>query len=179
APGGTSATCGSSSRRRPNRLAGSPGARSPSTDLGRNRRPLVNVDEAAVVRRDGLPGPAAVEPGGVGGVRLDRLREDRAPDREADVAVEPGRRAQPLVHLRVRRTAAEDDARDAIAALAAAELGDLATRLPVVEALDLPDVRLDAAVLQLQDRLQHQLWAQLGVVAIFAAVDAGQLGLLG
>src|SRR5581483_5956251 len=83
--------------------------------------------------------------------------------------------AQPLVDLVVGRAAAEHDARDVVAPLAPHELRDLVARLSVVDALDLPDVRLDARVLQLQDRLEHQLRANLAVVTVVAAADALEL----
>ncbi len=44
-----------------------------------------------------------------------------------------------------------------------------------VDALDLPDVRLDAGVLELDDRAPHQLGAQLGVVAVGVAADLLEL----
>src|SRR4051812_12531740 len=152
--------------RRPSRILG------PS---GRSRRSLVHLDEAQIVARDLLGSGLAVEALRVGGVRLHRLAEDRAADREADVAVETRACAQPLVDLVVRGAAAEHDARDAVAAFAAHELRDLVARLAVLDPLDLPDVRLDAAVLQLQDRLHHQLRTNLGVVAILAAGDGLEL----
>src|SRR5581483_7065932 len=80
--------------------------------------------------------------------------------------------AQPLVDLVVGRAAAEHDAGDVVAPLAPHELRDLVARLAVVDALDLPDVRLDTRVLQLQDRLAHQLRTDLAVVTVVAAADA-------
>src|SRR4051794_25716198 len=68
-------------------------------------RSLVDVDEAAVLARDRGDGCFAVEALGIGGVRLHRLAEDRAADREADVAVETRAGAQPLVDLLVGRAA--------------------------------------------------------------------------
>ena len=55
-----------------------------------------------------------------------------------------------------------------------------ASRSPrLVDALDLPDVGLDALVLDLLDRAAHQLRAQLGVVAVGVAADRLELGRLG
>ena len=48
-----------------------------------------------------------------------------------------------------------------------------------VDALDLPDVDLDAVVLDLLDRAPHQLRAQLGVVAVGVAADRLELVVLG
>ena len=48
-----------------------------------------------------------------------------------------------------------------------------------VDALDLPDVDLDAEVLDLLDRAPHQLRAQLGVVAVGVAADRLELRVLG
>src|SRR5579862_3549484 len=145
---------------------------------GRSGRAVVDVDEATVVRRHLLGCRIAVEALRVGGVRLHGLAEDRAPDRKADVPLDAGAGAQPLVDLRVGRAAPEHDARDAVAPFAANELCDLATRLAIVDALDLPDVGLDARVLQLEDDLHHQLGAKLDVVTVLAPVDARELRLL-
>ena len=51
--------------------------------------------------------------------------------------------------------------------------------LALVDALDLPDVDLDAVVLDVLDRLLHQRRAQLGVVAVAVAADRLELVLLG
>ena len=48
-----------------------------------------------------------------------------------------------------------------------------------VDALDLPDVDLDAGVLEVLDRAAHQLGAQLGVVAVGVAADGLELLVLG
>ncbi len=86
---------------------------------------------------------------------------------------------EPVVDLGVVGAAAEHDAVDAVAA-AAARLRDehLAVRA-LFDALDLPDVDLDAGVLDLGDRAAHQLRAQLCVVAVGVAADVFQLGVLG
>ena len=49
----------------------------------------------------------------------------------------------------------------------------------LVDTLDLPDVDLDAGVLDLGDGAAHQLGAQLGVVALDVLLDGLQLGVLG
>ena len=84
-----------------------------------------------------------------------------------------------MVDLRVVGAAAEHHADDAVAP-ARAGLGDehLAVRA-LVDALDLPDVDLDAGVLDLGDRAPHQLGAQLGVVAVGVAAHGLQLRVLG
>src|SRR5205823_11792232 len=119
----------------------------PCFSLRRRRGSFVDLDEAQVVPRDLVGRRLAVEAVGVRGVRLHGLGEDRAADREADVPVEPRTGAQPLVDLVVGGAAAEHDARHMVAPFAARELGDLVARLAVVDALDLPDVSLDTAVL--------------------------------
>ena len=48
-----------------------------------------------------------------------------------------------------------------------------------VDALDLPDVDLDAEVLAVLDRAAHQLRTQLGVVAVGVAADGLELVVLG
>ena len=57
--------------------------------------------------------------------------------------------------------------------------GDPLAVLLGLDALDLPDVGLDARGLQLLDRAPHQLRAQLRVVAVRVAADLLQLGALG
>ena len=65
-------------------------------------------------------------------------------------------------------------------AAAGAGLGDEHLAVgALVDALDLPDVDLDAGVLDLGDRAAHQLGAQLGVVAVGVAADRLELGVLG
>src|SRR5689334_13830361 len=134
--------------------------------LGRCVCPFVHVDEPTVVRRDLRHRGVAIESVRICGVCLDRLREDRAADRKADVTLETRAGTEPLVDLLVRSAAAEHDARDALASFATAELRDLAARLAIVDPLDLPDVGLDAGVLKLEDRLHHQLRPELRVVAV-------------
>src|SRR6266568_7215646 len=68
--------------------------------------PLVDLDEAQVVSGDLLDRGVAIE-ARVHGIGLHRLAEDRAADRETDVALEPGGRAQPPVDLLVRGAAAQ------------------------------------------------------------------------
>ena len=85
-----------------------------------------------------------------------------------------------MVDLLVGRAAAQQHGGDALAALAGAGLLDQHLRVLLrVDALDLPDVDLDAEVLDLLDRAPHQLRAQLGVVAVGVAVDRLELVVLG
>ena len=58
-------------------------------------------------------------------------------------------------------------------------LGDADAVAALVEPLDLPDVRLDAARLELADRVDHESRPQLAVVAVGVAADGRQLLLLG
>jgi hypothetical protein len=79
-------------------------------------------------------------------------------DREADEAVDRRAARSQLVDLLVARAAAEQHADDALAALALARLlaEHLASEL-LVDALDLPDVDLEAEVLAVRDRAAHEL----------------------
>ena len=86
---------------------------------------------------------------------------------------------QPVVDLGVVGAAAEHDADDAVAAAGARLRDEHLAVGALVDALDLPDVDLDAGVLDLGDRAAHQLGAQLGVVAVGVAADRCQLGVLG
>src|SRR4029079_18698416 len=101
---------------------------------------------------------------------------DRAADREADEALDGRGGAQPLVDLLVARAAAEEDADDALAPGALPCLAGEHLRVgALVDALDLPDVDLDAEVLRLLDRAAHELRPQLRVVALLVAAERRQL----
>src|SRR5215208_2230150 len=129
---------------------------------------LVDLHEAQVVVRDLLRRSVALERAVE--VALERVPPDRAADREPDVAVHRGARAQPAINLLVARPTPEHHADDLVATLAGTRLlGEhLAVRL-LVHALDLPDVDLDAELLAVLDRAPHQLGPQLGVVAVGVA----------
>src|SRR4030095_16906389 len=91
----------------------------------------------------------------------ERLPEVGAADREADEAADAGCRRQPLAHLRLVLAPAEDNAADAVPPAAARRSHDLLAVLATVEPLDLPDVRLDAGILELADRPAHEPWLEL------------------
>src|SRR5918998_2420545 len=137
----------------------------------------VDPDEALVVARDLLrrvdPLEHPVE------VALERVPPDRAADREAHVALDRRAGAQPAVDLLVVGPAAEDHAHDAVAVPGAGLLDDRLAVLLAVEALDLPNVGLDARVLDVGDRRPHELGPQLEVVAALLARDHLELSLLG
>ena len=64
-----------------------------------------------------------------------------------------------------------------LAALAGARLlGEPLGVGALFDPLDLPDVDLDAELLELRDRPAHQLRTQLGVIAVVVAADGGKLG---
>ena len=102
------------------------------------------------------------KPSGSAAYALIAVGEDRAADREADVALEAGAGAQPFVDLRVRGTTAEHDARHVVAAAVPDEVRDRVARVAVVDALDLPDVGLHPARAELEDRIHHQPGTELG-----------------
>ena len=106
---------------------------------------------------------------------LQRVPPDRPADREPAVAGDAARRAQPGVDRRVVGTTTEHHARHAVAAADPALLGDRRAVLGVVDALDLPDVGLDAGLLQLRDRHPHQARADLPVVPADVAAHRLQL----
>src|SRR3954464_4393854 len=136
---------------------------------------LVHAYEAQVLVGDLLRGVAALDRSVE--ESLQRVPPDRAADREADVALHRRAGAQPLVDLVVAGAAAEHHADDVLAPPAAARLpGEHLAVGALVHALDLPDVHLDAELLDLLDRAPHQLRTQLGVVAV--RVAAGLLQLL-
>src|SRR5688500_17972029 len=92
---------------------------------------------------------------------LERVPPDRAADGEAGVALHGGALAQPVVDLVVVGPPTQYHADHAVAPVAATGLHDLLAVLTAVDSLDLPDVRLDAGVLELLDRATHQLGTQL------------------
>src|SRR5689334_25404186 len=97
---------------------------------GRGRGLLVDPHEALVVGRDLVGRRAAVEPAGQ--VALDRGREDRAPDREAEVAGHRRAGPQPGLDLSVVGPAPEHDAADPVAPAGSGLLGDPRAVLPSV-----------------------------------------------
>ena len=109
----------------------------------------------------------------------DGVQKTRSPDGETDKAGNRGGDAQPLDHLLFVLAAAEHDAADLLAAFAAGGLDQCQAVFAAVEPLDLPDVGLDAGVLQLVDRAAHQVGTQLQVVGLLVAADLGQLRRLG
>src|SRR5664279_453752 len=147
--------------------------------LGAGRRlgALVNGHEAEVVLGDlARPGGALDLPVHVG---LQRVPPDGAPDGEADISVNRRGGVQPRIDLGVVGATAEHHAGDALTA-ARTCLGDQHLAVgALVHALDLPDVGLDARVLDLGDRAAHQLGAQLGVIAVVVPADRLELGVLG
>src|SRR5664280_1296148 len=112
-------------------------------------------------------------------VGLQRVPPNGAPDGEADISVNRRGGVQPGIDLGVVGATAEHHAGDALTA-ARTCLGDQHLAVgALVHALDLPDVGLDARVLDLGDRAAHQLGAQLGVIAVVVPADRLELGVLG
>src|SRR5262249_50857673 len=140
-PAGGSRRTGSRARFRP--IACSP-------PLGSLREELA---PARVTFRDlrtrGLARRTAVAPAD------ERVPERRPSDRESDEAGDAGGRRQPRLDLRLVLAPPEHDATDAGAAGSPGRRDHGLAVLRTVEALDLPDVRLDARVLQLVDRVDH------------------------
>ena len=144
-------------------------------DAGAGLRVLVDLDEAQVVVGDLLGAPRS---------------RSRSPSRKPFSASHQIERpiAKPTKPstgaaccsqwstLSSRGAAAEQHADDALAALAVARLlGEHLGVGALVDALDLPDVDLDADVLDVLDRAAHQLGPQLGVVAVGVAADRLEL----
>src|SRR5664280_3626286 len=138
---------------------------------------LVDGHEAEVVLGDlARPGGALDLPVHVG---LQRVPPNGAPDGEADISVNRRGGVQPGIDLGVVGATAEHHAGDALTA-ARTCLGDQHLAVgALVHALDLPDVGLDARVLDLGDRAAHQLGAQLGVIALGVTAHRLQLRGLG
>src|SRR3954469_2368525 len=119
---------------------------------------LVDADEAQVVVGDLLRRRLALERAVE--EALQGVPPDRAPDREADEALDRRGGAPPLVDLPVAGAAPEHHLDDALAPGALAGLlGEHLGVGALVDALDLPDVGLDAVVLDVLDRAAHELGA--------------------
>ncbi len=119
---------------------------------------------------------AGLTRGLVGAEIDDRLQERRAADGKADEARHGGGDAEPLDDLLLVLAAAQHNRADAIATVAAYCLDDLHAVFAAVQPFDLPDVRLDAEVLNFADRTDHQAGAHLQIVRLLAA---GLLELVG
>src|SRR6476646_10975343 len=128
----------------------------------RSRRRLgraVDVDEAqiAVGGLGGglLAGKAAVDEA------LERIAPDRAADCEPDIGPERGGLTQPMIDLVVACSPAQHYTCHAVAPASPA-LGCNALAVgALVQTLDLPDVGLHPSLLQMRDRENHQVRAQL------------------
>ena len=101
-----------------------------------------------------------------------------AADREADEARHTGRHRQPFAHFLIVLAAAQHDAADLIAAAGARRRHDRLAILAPIEAFDLPEIRLDAGVLQLADGLDHQARPQLEIIGLLVALELVELRLL-
>jgi hypothetical protein len=138
---------------------------------------LENADPFAVTARDlghrrltrRLLGPPIDE----------RVPEGRTADGKADEARHRRCNPQPFADLGVVLAAAQDDAADLVAAAAPRHRHYLHAVLAAVESLDLPDVGLDADLLQVLDRAHHQAGPDLAVVGLLVALEPLELRWLG
>src|SRR6202007_2725739 len=90
----------------------------------------------------------------------ERLPEVGAAYGEADEAGDCGGGGEPLADLGFVFSAAEDDAANFVAAVAAGCCDHLLAIFVAVEAFNLPDVGFDSCVLQFLDRSDHELRAE-------------------
>jgi hypothetical protein len=81
-----------------------------------------------------------------------RIPESRAADRKADEAWHTGRNRKPVSHLLIVLAAAENDAIDPIAAGRPGRCYNLLAIVAPIETLNLPQIRLDAGILELAPR---------------------------
>ncbi len=109
----------------------------------------------------------------------DGLEEAGAADGEADEAGDFGGGGEPLDDFLFVFSAAEDDAADAVASVAAGGVDDGLAVLLAVETFDFPDVGFDAGVLEGFDGADHEGGAEFEVVAIFVVVDGCELRFFG
>src|SRR5207302_6370136 len=124
------------------------------------------------LRDGGVPRRAAVAPPD------ERVPEGRPSDGEPDEAGDSRRGRQPGLDLRLVLAPSEDDAADAGAAGAPCRSDDGRAVLRAIETLDLPDVGLDACVLELVDRVDHVARAARPIVRALVAMELFELRLL-
>src|ERR1700730_16603914 len=99
----------------------------------------------------------------------ERLPEDRSTHGETDESVDASRRRQPFAHFFIVFTTPKNDASNFVPAAAVCYGHDLFAVFTTIESLDLPDIRLNARLLQLLDRLDHQLGTKLQVIRFLVA----------
>ena len=103
------------------------------------------------------------------------IPETRSAHRKSDEPGDPGRRVQPLFHFLVVLAAAQNDAADFFAAVTASGGDNSLAILSTVEPLDLPDIRLNAGVLQLLDGRAHQPGPKVQIICFPVPIKPGQL----
>ena len=123
----------------------------------RIRRSRIDVDHLAEVRGDPLHRRGPVE--AAGDVLAQRIEPDGPADRETDIATHRGRGLQPARDAVEVGAAAQDDAGHVLASVRAGLRDRPFAVGAIVQAFDLPDVRLDAGVLEFGDRADDQRWS--------------------
>ena len=138
--------------------------------------PLEQVYELAIAPRDFSDSLFArrffAPPGNKG------IPESRAADRKADEARHTGRNRKPISHLLIVLAAAENDATDPVAAGGPGRRYNLLAIIAPIEALNLPQIRFNAGVLELVDGLDHQARSRLTIVDFLVALELVELRLL-
>src|SRR5207244_3944612 len=92
--------------------------------------------------------------------RDERLPKVGPTHRESDETRHAGGNLEPLVYVFIILAAAEYDAAHLVAPAAPGRGHNRGAVFAAVKSLDFPDVRLDARVLELFDRLNHELRAK-------------------
>src|SRR5581483_4920317 len=100
-----------------------------------------------------------------------RVPKTRTADCEADESGHAGRRLQPFMNLVVVLAAPQGDASHFVAAIPPGGGDDPLAILTAIEPLDLPDVRLDARILQFLDCPHHEPRTEFAVVGFLIAVQ--------
>src|ERR1700719_316596 len=108
----------------------------------------------------------------------ERFPEDRSTHGEADESIDASCRRQPLAHFLIVFTTSKNDASNFVPPAAMCCGHDLFAVFTTIESLDLPDIWLDARVLQLLDRLNHQLGTKLQIIGFLVAFHPFELCLL-
>src|ERR1700719_561439 len=107
----------------------------------------------------------------------ERIPKIRPADSEANEAFDASCGRQPLAHFFVVLATSKNNTANFVPLTAMCCGHDRLAVLMAIESLDLPDIRLNPGVLQLSNRLNHQLRTKLQIIGFLVAVDPFELRL--
>src|SRR5215510_8553353 len=107
-----------------------------------------------------------------------RIPENRAADRKSDEPRDSCRDPEPLAYFPIVLAATKNDTGDMMAPTGACRRHDALAILAPCEPFDLPQIRIDAAVLELMNGFDHQARPQFKIVRLPVALEPVELDLL-